>query len=54
MLFNSIAFLCFFPLVTAFYFVLPHRFRWALLLTASCIFYCYFIPAYLLILPLIM
>jgi D-alanyl-lipoteichoic acid acyltransferase DltB (MBOAT superfamily) len=50
MLFNSVSFLWFFPLVTALYFVLPHRLRWGMLLAASCIFYCYFIPAYLLIL----
>ena len=28
MLFNSLDFLIFFPLVTLFYFVLPHRVRW--------------------------
>jgi alginate O-acetyltransferase complex protein AlgI len=50
MLFNSFAFLIFFPIVTATYFSLPHRFRWALLLIASCIFYMAFIPKYILIL----
>jgi len=50
MLFNSFAFLVFFPLVTLLYFLLPHRFRWFLLLTASCVFYMYFIPIYILIL----
>jgi alginate O-acetyltransferase complex protein AlgI len=50
MLFNSIAFLVFFPVVTTLYFLLPHRFRWLLLLTASCAFYMYFIPIYILIL----
>ncbi|MGA2090322.1 MAG: MBOAT family O-acyltransferase [Endomicrobiales bacterium] len=50
MLFNSIAFLIFFPLVTLIYFVLPHRWRWALLLVASCIFYISFIPVYIFIL----
>ena len=35
MLFNSLEFLVFFPLVTAAYFLCPHRFRWALLLAAS-------------------
>jgi alginate O-acetyltransferase complex protein AlgI len=49
-LFNSIPFLFFFPLVTILYFALPHRFRWALLLVSSCIFYMYFIPIYILIL----
>jgi D-alanyl-lipoteichoic acid acyltransferase DltB (MBOAT superfamily) len=50
MLFNSWQFLVFFPLVTGLYFALPHRFRWALLLMASCLFYMAFIPAYILIL----
>ena len=50
MLFNSFEFAVFFPVVTALYFALPHRFRWAMLLAASCVFYMAFIPAYLLIL----
>src|SRR6188472_777711 len=50
MLFNSIQFLIFFPVVTFLYFITPHRFRWLLLLTASCYFYMSFIPAYILIL----
>ena len=50
MLFNSLDFLIFFPVVTAGYFGLPHRFRWAWLLIASCYFYMAFIPAYILIL----
>ena len=50
MLFNSIQFLIFFPLVTAFYFAVPHRFRWMLLLAASCYFYMAFVPVYILIL----
>lgn len=50
MLFNSFEFLVFFPLVTVLFFALPHRMRWLLLLTASCIFYMYFIPVYILIL----
>jgi hypothetical protein len=50
MLFNSVAFIIFFILVTAGYFILPHRFRWALLLLASAYFYAAFIPWYLLIL----
>lgn len=32
------------------YFMLPHRYRWFLLLAASCIFYMAFIPVYILIL----
>src|SRR5688500_15919118 len=50
MLFNSIHFLVFFPVVTALYFFLPHRFRWLLLLSASCYFYMVFVPVYILIL----
>jgi D-alanyl-lipoteichoic acid acyltransferase DltB (MBOAT superfamily) len=49
-LFNSWQFLLFFPTVTALYFALPHRFRWMLLLVASCIFYMALIPVYILIL----
>src|SRR4051812_34289428 len=51
MLFNSFQFVfVFFPLVTFLYFILPHRLRWALLLSASCYFYAAFVPKYLLIL----
>lgn len=50
MLFNSISFLIFFPIVTFLYFLLPHKFRWAVLLIASCIFYMAFIPMYIFVL----
>ncbi|MEP7262887.1 MAG: MBOAT family O-acyltransferase [Bacteroidota bacterium] len=50
MLFNSFDFIIFFPVVTILFFLLPHKFRWSLLLTASCVFYMYFIPVYILIL----
>src|SRR5687767_1719803 len=50
MLFNSFQFLIFFPVVTLLYFLTPGKFRWLLLLTASCIFYTAFIPVYILIL----
>lgn len=50
MLFNSIHYLIFFPLVTAMYFLSPQRVRWALLLAASCYFYMVFKPVYILIL----
>ena len=50
MLFNSLEFLIFFPIVTLLYFLLPHKFRWFHLLVASCIFYMFFIPVYILIL----
>ncbi len=52
MLFNSLAFLLFFPLVCLGYFLLPHRVRWLWLLAASCFFYMSFIPKYILILGL--
>ncbi len=50
MLFNSIEFVFYYVLVTLLYFVLPHKFRWMLLLAASCYFYMAFIPVYILIL----
>ena len=50
MLFNSLAFFLFFPIVTAIYFALPHRWRWLHLLLASCYFYMFFVPVYVLIL----
>lgn len=50
MLFNSFEFFIFFPVVTILFFLLPHKFRWAHLLLASCIFYMFFIPVYILIL----
>jgi len=50
MLFNSFEFLVFFPVVTFLFFALPHRFRWALLLAASCVFYMFFVPYYIVIL----
>src|ERR1700761_1807532 len=50
MLFNSLNFLFFFPAVTILYFLLPHKFRWMLLLAASCFFYMFFIPKYIFIL----
>lgn len=50
MLFNSTEFLFFFIIVTPLYFLLKPKYRWMLLLTASCVFYMYFIPFYILIL----
>jgi alginate O-acetyltransferase complex protein AlgI len=52
MLFNSFNFLIFFPVVTGVYFMLPYRWRWLWLLLASCFFYMFFIPAYILILAI--
>ena len=50
MLFNSLAFVVFFAIVTTLYFAVPHGRRWGLLLAASCFFYMYAIPVYILIL----
>jgi D-alanyl-lipoteichoic acid acyltransferase DltB (MBOAT superfamily) len=50
MLFNSIDFLLFFPLVTLLYFLLPGKARLPLLFIASCLFYMDWLPAYILIL----
>jgi alginate O-acetyltransferase complex protein AlgI len=50
MLFNSLQFLIFFPLVTALYFAIEHRWRTLFLLAASCVFYMAFVPSYILIL----
>lgn len=50
MLFNSISFVIFFPLVTMGFFLLPHRYCWFWLLIASCAFYMAFVPVYILIL----
>ena len=45
MTFNSIQFLIFFPIVSILFFVLPHRFRWVMLLLASYYFYMSWNPA---------
>jgi alginate O-acetyltransferase complex protein AlgI len=50
MLFNSLAFFLFFPIVSIIYFLLPHKLRWIHLLLASCVFYMAFIPVYILVL----
>ena len=50
MLFNSIQFIYFFLAVSFLYFFLPYKYRWFLLLAASCYFYMFFIPYYILIL----
>lgn len=52
MLFNSFAFAIFFPIVTILFYLLPHSYRWAMLLLASCIFYMWLVPKYILILLL--
>lgn len=50
MLFNSVQFLIFFPIVGVLYFLINHKYRWVLLLIASCYFYMAFVPVYILIL----
>lgn len=50
MLFNSPEFLIFFPVVTIIFFLLNHKYRWMWLLAASCFFYMFFKPEYILIL----
>ena len=52
MVFNSLQFLVFFGIVTSAYFLFAHKYRWALLLAASCYFYMAFVPIYLGILGL--
>jgi len=52
MVFNSYAFLCFFPIVTLIYFVLPMRIRWVWLLAASYYFYMCWNAKYALLIAL--
>lgn len=52
MLFNSIDFLLFFPVVTILYFLLPHRMRWVWLLVSSYYFYMCWNPRYALLIAL--
>ena len=49
MLFNSINFLIFFPIVTLLYFIIPHRVRYIWLLIASYYFYMAWNPVYALL-----
>ncbi len=49
MLFNSINFLIFFPIVTLIYFLIPYRFRYIWLLLASYYFYMSWNPVYALL-----
>ena len=46
MLFNSVSFLIFFPIVFALYWLIPHKFRWGLLFVASYWFYMSWNPKY--------
>ncbi len=49
MIFNSISFLIFFPVVILLYFIIPHRFRYIWLLAASYYFYMAWNPVYALL-----
>jgi D-alanyl-lipoteichoic acid acyltransferase DltB (MBOAT superfamily) len=53
MLFNSLQFAVFFPVVTLLFFLLPQKMRVPLLLGASCVFYMAFVPKYILILAVL-
>lgn len=50
MLFNSLHFAIFFPVVVVSYFACPYRYRWLLLLLASYYFYMAWVPVYVLLL----
>ena len=52
MIFNSYEFLCFFPLVTLVYFLLPRRVRWIWLLVTSYYFYMCWNAGYALLIAL--
>lgn len=50
MIFNSLNFLIFFPIVIIIYYLIPYRFRWGFLLLASYFFYINLNPFYVLLL----
>ena len=49
MLFNSLAFGIFLPIVFILYWIIPHKYRWIMLLAASCYFYMSWNPKYVLL-----
>lgn len=49
MLFNSLHFCLFLPIVTTFYYIVPHSYAWFVLLIASCYFYMSWQPFYILL-----
>lgn len=53
MKFNTIQFLAFFPVVVTLFFILPHRWRWILLLAASYLFYMSWNPKYVIVLLIV-
>ena len=50
MVFNSIEYVIFLPVVVLLFYLLPQKSRWLMLLVASCVFYMWFVPKYILIL----
>ena len=44
MVFNSIEFAIFLPIVVLLFYLLPQKLRWVMLLAASCVFYMWFVP----------
>ena len=52
MLFNSVHFLIFFPIVVGIYYFVPQKYRWLVLLTASYYFYMVWRPIYILLIVL--
>ena len=50
MKFNTLHFLVFFPVVTTLYYILPHRWRWILLLAGSYLYYMSWNPRYIVVL----
>ncbi len=49
MLFNSLQYLIFFPIVVGLYFLIPYKYRWAILLAGSYYFYMAWKPAYIIL-----
>lgn len=49
MLFNSVEYILFFPIVACLYFAMPYNLRWGVLLAASYVFYMAWNPLYLLL-----
>src|SRR5688572_9172436 len=52
MLFNSLVYAVFLPVVVFLYYGLPHRFRWMLLLPASYLFYGWWKPSFLILIAI--
>ncbi|MBN2828693.1 MAG: MBOAT family protein [Candidatus Cloacimonetes bacterium] len=49
MLFNSLEFILFLPIVLVLYFLTPHKVKWGLLLAVSFLFYSFWKPEYLIL-----